>query len=365
VTRYTVQPGDTLAEIAHRFNTTVAGIVQLNNITNPDLIYPGQVLLIDEGVTGGRQQPGPVAGQPYNTAYIDGLLYTIFTDKRTYQRRRDSVRITLVKCNVSPGTITLRYNTGQRFDFATFRDGREVWRWSDNQFFTQAAGTEVLRPGECRTYTATWDLRNKQGNYVAIDAFQIRGYNVARNLRNRYVPINIRVERPAPPLPEEECPEGNLLRDPGIERWSDRNNPIVWDGYNLYRTTLAHSGRYAGELGAVHNRRAVLSQTVDVSPGRLYRVTFWARENVQPRKVANFEVEVEILLYNRRGGLIGRVDPIFTPRNIPNNRYYKYSFTTALLPEGAERADIRFLFKPGSNNDNTVKIDDVTFECIR
>ena len=41
---YTVQPGDTLTAIARRFGTTVAILCQLNNISNPNLIYVGQVL---------------------------------------------------------------------------------------------------------------------------------------------------------------------------------------------------------------------------------------------------------------------------------------------------------------------------------
>ncbi|MEW5866438.1 MAG: L,D-transpeptidase family protein [Bacillota bacterium] len=43
---YTVQPGDSLWSIAQRFATTVAAIVAANNIRNPDLIYPGEVLRI-------------------------------------------------------------------------------------------------------------------------------------------------------------------------------------------------------------------------------------------------------------------------------------------------------------------------------
>jgi lysozyme len=41
---YTVQPGDNLSKIAARFGTTVAALVEMNNIANPNLIYPGQVL---------------------------------------------------------------------------------------------------------------------------------------------------------------------------------------------------------------------------------------------------------------------------------------------------------------------------------
>lgn len=41
---YTVEPGDTLSAIALKFNTTVSELVKLNNISDPNLIYPGQVL---------------------------------------------------------------------------------------------------------------------------------------------------------------------------------------------------------------------------------------------------------------------------------------------------------------------------------
>jgi LysM repeat protein len=46
---YTVQPGDTLSEIAQRFSTTVDVLVEANNIENPDLIFPGQRLQIPRG----------------------------------------------------------------------------------------------------------------------------------------------------------------------------------------------------------------------------------------------------------------------------------------------------------------------------
>lgn len=46
---YIVQPGDTLFFIAQRFNTTVNAILAVNpQITNPNLIFPGQVIMIPE-----------------------------------------------------------------------------------------------------------------------------------------------------------------------------------------------------------------------------------------------------------------------------------------------------------------------------
>lgn len=48
---YTVQSGDTLSGIANRFNTTYSYLANLNGISNPNLIYPGQVLTISGAYT--------------------------------------------------------------------------------------------------------------------------------------------------------------------------------------------------------------------------------------------------------------------------------------------------------------------------
>ena len=39
---YVVKDGDTLSQIAERHGTTVARLVSLNQIENPDLIHPGK-----------------------------------------------------------------------------------------------------------------------------------------------------------------------------------------------------------------------------------------------------------------------------------------------------------------------------------
>ena len=62
-TTYVVQPGDTLSSIARSFNTTVSAIVSANNITNPNLIYAGQTLIIPTG-GGGEPPPPPPSPQP-------------------------------------------------------------------------------------------------------------------------------------------------------------------------------------------------------------------------------------------------------------------------------------------------------------
>lgn len=43
---YVVRPGDTLWNIAQKNNTTVGQIASLNGLGNPNVLYPGQVLIV-------------------------------------------------------------------------------------------------------------------------------------------------------------------------------------------------------------------------------------------------------------------------------------------------------------------------------
>jgi LysM repeat protein len=51
-TSYTVHSGDTLSAIAARYHVTVAQLVSWNKLSNPNLIYPGQVIHIGKTVAG-------------------------------------------------------------------------------------------------------------------------------------------------------------------------------------------------------------------------------------------------------------------------------------------------------------------------
>lgn len=62
---YVVQPGDTLGGIALRFNTTVATLVQLNSIANPNRIFWGQRLLLPQPPAAPVTPPPPAAPTTY------------------------------------------------------------------------------------------------------------------------------------------------------------------------------------------------------------------------------------------------------------------------------------------------------------
>lgn len=79
-TYYTVKRGDNLYRIARRYGTTINSIVQLNNISNPNLIYPGQRLLIRRNVrTNDSHAVGStfyMVGRGDNLTYIANRYHT-------------------------------------------------------------------------------------------------------------------------------------------------------------------------------------------------------------------------------------------------------------------------------------------------
>ena len=66
---YTVKKGDTLSEIAVANSTTVAKLVDLNDITNPDYIVVGQVLVLPGGSSGGTTKKKNNTSRPIIKAF--------------------------------------------------------------------------------------------------------------------------------------------------------------------------------------------------------------------------------------------------------------------------------------------------------
>ena len=74
---YTVKRGDNLYNIAKRFGTTINSIMQLNNIKNPNLIFPGEQLLIRRNL------------RPSDTHALGSTFYIVGRgDNLTYIARR-------------------------------------------------------------------------------------------------------------------------------------------------------------------------------------------------------------------------------------------------------------------------------------
>ena len=72
-TTYVVQPGDTLWSISQRFGVSLSDLIELNDLADPSLIYPGQTLLIPPRDTPAPTPP-PVPGGDGYPAIVNGYI---------------------------------------------------------------------------------------------------------------------------------------------------------------------------------------------------------------------------------------------------------------------------------------------------
>jgi LysM repeat protein len=71
-TTYVVKPGDYLKQIAARYGVSWQVIAQLNGLTNPNYIYPGQKLVIPVKCQPKPPAPGPWTAQYWTNPYLSG-----------------------------------------------------------------------------------------------------------------------------------------------------------------------------------------------------------------------------------------------------------------------------------------------------
>ena len=135
------------------------------------------------------QEPTPPSGSPIATAVGRGIRHILFADRRVYNRG-DSVKISLVKTNITNDEITLRYPTAQIVEITvTNANGNVVWRLSDNRQFAQFQRVITIFPGGTQVIDEHWNLLNNAGNQVLPGTYTITERNLATN-----VSLSIQVE---------------------------------------------------------------------------------------------------------------------------------------------------------------------------
>jgi intracellular proteinase inhibitor BsuPI/copper amine oxidase-like protein len=118
--------------------------------------------VIGRAASGGAGQPPPNT-QPATAA--SGPLLTLTSDRQTYAVGAP-VRLTMTVSNPARPTITLRFASGQQYDFEVRRGTQPIWRWSAGRMFTQALTSMTIGPGERRVFSETWNQRDNKGQPV-------------------------------------------------------------------------------------------------------------------------------------------------------------------------------------------------------
>ncbi|MCL6634379.1 MAG: DUF3794 domain-containing protein [Peptococcaceae bacterium] len=165
----------------------------------------------------------------------------------------------------------------------------------------------------------------------------------------------------------KECPAGNLLRDGGLDAWADATHPVFWGASNVAQTTVAHSGSFAAEIGRLNTTLpGSLFQMVHrgIVGGRQYRLTFWVKEDAYGANISAFTLNAEVVFFDANGVQVGIGSQSLASTAIPDTAYSQVQFVTPSADENVASAMVRFSFIPAAGNTNTVKVDDVTLECV-
>jgi LysM repeat protein len=171
-TVYVVKRGDYLKSIAARYKTTVACLVSLNHIPNPNIIYPGQRLKVPVKCTGPTPTPSPTGNwtaQYWPNRFFSGSAKcTLHVDRVNFNFGSKGPG-----CGIAGTNFAARYTRTRYFDQGLYRfhaivdDGVRVW--VDNiLIIDQWHDTAV------KEYTA--DKQLSAGNHtLQVDYYQNQG----------------------------------------------------------------------------------------------------------------------------------------------------------------------------------------------
>lgn len=130
-----------------------------------------------EGISG-KLYPGAAQARLRRTAkdvrVYDCLKVTLEIERESYCSG-ESVPMTLALKNIGDEPLTLRFSSGQQYDFIVARSGKEVWRWSADKVFIQVLGSLTLAPGETREFKQTWQQKDNEGQQVPAGEYEITG----------------------------------------------------------------------------------------------------------------------------------------------------------------------------------------------
>ena len=83
--------------------------------------------------------------------------------------------IVMVATNTSDRLLPFRFGSSQSYDFviSDAASGKEVWRWSRDQFFTQALRSDSIRPNGRWQFEAVWNHLDNEGKKVPAGQYRL------------------------------------------------------------------------------------------------------------------------------------------------------------------------------------------------
>lgn len=119
------------------------------------------------------------------TAQLEVILKT---DKEVYSPY-EPVLMQLTVINKRKAVFKSAFSSAQRYDFLVRREGREVWRWSNEKVFAMALTGFTLKPQESATYSEKWVSQERadsgpvaQGRYEIVGILKTKPQIVSNSV---------------------------------------------------------------------------------------------------------------------------------------------------------------------------------------
>ena len=188
-----VTTGETLQNIADRYETTEEELLRYNEIPNPSHLSEGLIIIIPLPPLP-PTVPSLIPIRNINSRIVDGFLFSLAVNRFLY-RRNQPVGMALIKTNVTRTPITLHYPTTQRFDFIVRRgiSGPIVWRWSEGRVFAPVLETVVIPPEQSQVFRVRWNQTSNADIPVGTGVYTVIGQNMAREFRGETIAVRIRI----------------------------------------------------------------------------------------------------------------------------------------------------------------------------
>ena len=120
------------------------------------------------------------------------LQFTLEAAQQVY-KTGEPVRMSLTVENTGSQPETLRFSSGQQYDFTVTQAGSEIWRWSADRFFIQALTQFTLAPGAKRTFAESWAQKDNDGRQVKPGEYQVQSVLTLSGPRSPVGPVTVTV----------------------------------------------------------------------------------------------------------------------------------------------------------------------------
>ncbi|HHW00425.1 MAG TPA: hypothetical protein GXX36_12830 [Clostridiaceae bacterium] len=105
----------------------------------------------------------------------DSIMEGRFETKAGYEIKDGKMTFDFELISHYTETKNLLFGSGQQFEITiTDEKGEEVYRYSDDKFFTMAIVTKSINPGESLKWQDTWDMTNKDGEKLTSGKYKAK-----------------------------------------------------------------------------------------------------------------------------------------------------------------------------------------------